>query len=230
MTPSVSQAEQDYLKTIYELTRAQERATTNEIAGTLDIRAASVTAMLQKLAGIDPPLIDYQKRQGAALTPNGLRLALEVIRHHRLLETFLHEALGYDWDEVHEEADRLEHAISEEMEARIAAFLGDPTHDPHGAPIPSLDLLMPANDNLSLSALQPGHVAIIRRVDDKDADLLRYLDEKGLKLGAKITILEFSAYDQNLTIQLEGAKQPITLGKKITEQIMVEKIELSACP
>ena len=120
MKTEVTHAIEDYLKTIYELTVSQERASTNQIADSLDIKPASVTGMVKKLAMSEPPLVDYQKHRGVALTHDGERVALETIRHHRLLETFLHETLGFEWDTVHEEADRLEHVISEEFEERIA--------------------------------------------------------------------------------------------------------------
>ena len=222
MSLTSSHAEQDYLKTIYELTRWKKRATTNDIAGTLGFSAASVTGMLKKLAGITPPLVDYRKRAGARLTPEGSQQALEVIRHHRLLETFLHEILGYEWDEVHEEAERLEHAISEEMEARIAKLLGYPTHDPHGAPIPSLELEMPATSYQALSALRPPQQAIIRQVDDRNAGLLRYLTEKGLQLGAVIDVIDYSPYDHNLTLKIAGQVDPVTVGLSISKNILVD--------
>ena len=128
---------EDYLKAIYELTQEQDRASTNEIAEQMGVTPASATGMMQRLATADPPLVDYQKHRGVALTEQGKRNALEVIRHHRLLETFLQEKLGYTWDEVHADADRLEHVISEELEERISQTLGDPAYDPHGEPIPT---------------------------------------------------------------------------------------------
>ena len=140
---SRSQSVEDYLKAVYELTREAERASTNGLAEYLDVAAASVTGMLQKLAESEPPLLEYRKHRGVQLTKEGEKVALETIRHHRLLELFLHEILGYDWDEVHEEADRLEHFISERFEERIAAALGNPQHDPHGDPIPGADLSLP---------------------------------------------------------------------------------------
>ena len=131
MKTTVTHAIEDYLKTIYDLTANCERASTNQIAEVLDIKPASVTGMIKKLSQGTPPLVDDKKHHGVALTPAGEKVALETIRHHRLLETFLYETLGFDWDAVHAEADRLEHVISEEFEERIAQHLGDPTHDPH---------------------------------------------------------------------------------------------------
>jgi DtxR family Mn-dependent transcriptional regulator len=132
----LTEAIEDYVKVIYTLTPGKRRASTNEIAGKMGVRPASVTGMLQRLVVLDPPLVDYQKHQGVLLTPEGERVALEIIRHHRLIELFLHERLGYSSAEVHPEADRLEHVISEELEERIFELLGEPTHDPRGEPIP----------------------------------------------------------------------------------------------
>ena len=140
MPENLTQSTEDYLKAIYDLTLNGERATTNQIAEQLGVKPASVTGMLKRLAASEPPLLEYRKHQGAGLTEEGRRAALEIVRHHRLLELFLHETLGYSWDEVHVEADRLEHVLSEEMEERIARVLGDPMHDPHGEPIPNREL------------------------------------------------------------------------------------------
>ena len=143
MTTSLSISIQDYLKVIYDLTRAGQPAATTALAARLKVAPASVTGMLQRLAGEQPALITYRKHHGVMLTEAGERAALEIIRHHRLLETYLVEILGYTPDEVHEEACRLEHVISEQFERRIAAALGHPTRDPHGEPIPAADLTLP---------------------------------------------------------------------------------------
>ena len=183
MRDTLTHAIEDYLKTIYDLSQMGGRAATSQIAEVLEVRPASVTGMLQKLAAATPPLVDYQKHRGVALTPEGEKVALETIRHHRLLETFLHETLGYDWDAIHAEADRLEHVISEEFEERIAQALGDPTHDPHGDPIPDRDLRMPSHATTRLSELRAGQRATIERVRDSDPELLRYLSERGVVPG-----------------------------------------------
>src|SRR5215208_4703087 len=167
---------QDYLKHIYELTENGESASTTALAKKLKISAPSVTGMIQKLASARPALVEYQKHQGVTLTKEGRKAALEVIRHHRLLEAWLVQTLGYSWDEVHEEAERLEHVISEDFERRIAAAMGHPTRDPHGEPIPTADLKMPLDASTPLSALRPQQTAIIKRVVASDADLLRYLE------------------------------------------------------
>lgn len=223
---------EDYLKAIYDICATQGRAstpgraTTNQIAEVLEITPASVTGMLKKLAGTEPPLVEYQKHRGASLTPAGEKVALEIIRHHRLLEMFLHQILGYDWDEVHAEADRLEHVISEDFEERIAAALGNPNHDPHGDPIPTRELTMPESSLTSLYDLQqPGQCAVITRVRDSDSNLLRYLSEHGLNPQAALRVLEYNAFDDNLRLAVEGQAEPVTLGAQITRQIFVEVLE-----
>lgn len=212
---------QDYLKNIYELTENGEVASTNALAKKLKIRAPSVTGMIQKLASAKPALVEYQKHQGVTLTKEGRKAALEVIRHHRLLEAWLVQTLGYSWDEVHEEAERLEHVISEEFEERIAAAMGHPLRDPHGEPIPTADLTMPLDDSTPLAALRPGQTATIQRVNASDKDLLRYLEERGLVPGAQIEIKEYSPYDHNLTAKL--GRKTLVLGLSITNKIYVEE-------
>jgi DtxR family Mn-dependent transcriptional regulator len=224
MQTTVTHAIEDYLKTIYDLTATRERASTNQIAEVLDVKPASVTGMIKKLSQSTPPLVDYQKHQGVALTPEGEKVALETIRHHRLLETFLHETLGFDWDTVHAEADRLEHVISEEFEERIAQALGDPTHDPHGDPIPDRDLQMPNQATTRLSDLRLGQQAIVQRVRDSDPELLRYLSERGLVPGVQIKVLDYSPFDDNLCLELEGRVESVVLGPRITRQIFVELV------
>src|SRR5512141_419 len=162
---------QDYLKAIYDLTQEGEPASTNALAARLGVEPASVTGMVQKLAAARPPLVDYRKHHGVRLTAAGRRAALEVIRHHRLLEAWLVKTLGYSWDEVHSEAEKLEHVISEEFEERIAASLGYPIRDPHGEPIPSPDLIMPADRSVALATVGGGQKAIVRRVDAQDLQL-----------------------------------------------------------
>ena len=151
--------------------------------------------------------------------------ALEILRHHRLIEMYLHQALGFSWDEVHEEADRLEHVISEELEERIAASLGDPHHDPHGDPIPTRDLRLPSPTTLTLAQLRPPQHAIIQRVRDANPELLRYLSELGLTPEVRLTVLDYSPFDNNLRLLVEGQETPIVLGDKITSQVFVDIIE-----
>lgn len=214
-----TQSVQDYLKRIYELTECGLPASTNDLARELDIKPASVTGMIQKLAAEKPALVEYQKHQGVTLTPTGKRAALEVIRHHRLLEAWLVQTLGYSWDEVHEEAERLEHVISEDFEQRIAAALGNPTRDPHGEIIPTADLKMPADNSTPLSSLRPSQNATIQRVNAQDPNLLRHLDSLGLTPGIQIEITEYSSFDNNLTVKV--GKKSNVLGLNITTKIFV---------
>jgi DtxR family Mn-dependent transcriptional regulator len=155
------------------------------------------------------------------LTKEGKKAALEVIRHHRLLEAWLVQTLGYSWDEVHEEAERLEHVISEEFEQRIAAAMGHPVRDPHGELIPTSDLKMPLDDSMPLSALRPHQTATIQRVQASDPELLRFLEELGLIPGARIEVGEYSPFDHNLTIKLR--RKSLVLGLSITSKIFVKE-------
>jgi DtxR family transcriptional regulator, Mn-dependent transcriptional regulator len=212
---------QDYLKNIYELTENGESASTNALAKKLNISAPSVTGMIQKLATATPALVEYQKHQGVLLTKEGKKAALEVIRHHRLLEAWLVQTLGYSWDEVHEEAEKLEHVISEDFERRIAAAMGHPLRDPHGELIPTEDLKMPLDDSTPLSALRPGQTAIIQSVKAADTDLLRYLDGLGLVPGAQIEVKDYSPFDHNITVKV--GRRSSVLGLNITSKIYVEE-------
>ena len=210
---------QDYLKNIYELTENGEVASTNALAKKLNISAPSVTGMVQKLASAKPALVEYQKHQGVTLTKDGKKAALEVIRHHRLLEAWLVQTLGYSWDEVHAEAERLEHVISEDFERRIAAAMGHPLRDPHGELIPTADLKMPIDDSTPLSSLRPNQTAIIQSVKAADTDLLRHLESLGLIPGAHIEVKDYSPYDHNLTVKV-GRKTTV-LGLNITNKVFV---------
>jgi len=221
MTTNLTHAFEDYLKTIYELTTEQRRASTNQVARRLGVTPASVTGMLQRMAANDPPLIEYHKHHGVVLTAEGEQAALEVIRRHRLLESYLVASLGYTWDAVHEEACQLEHVISEEFERRIAELLGNPLRDPHGDPIPSVDLVMPSTQEIPLSSLREGGRVTVRRVRGGDPALLRHLQELGLVPGAHLIITAYSPYDGNLTVSMPpGAVRVV--GPAISERILVE--------
>ena len=222
MNRRLSDTVEDYLKVIYDLSVENQRVGTGQIAQILDVSPASVTDMIQRLAGEQPPLLDYVKHQGVALTEDGKKAALETIRHHRLLELFLHKVLGYSWDEVHAEAERLEHVISEEFEERVAAVLGNPERGLHGKPIPSRNLIMPDEETCYLRDLRPGQTGEIHSVNDDDPGFLRYLESLGLVPGASFTIIDFSPYDDNLHLRVEGNEELIILGVNVTAQIRVE--------
>ncbi len=217
----VTEAVDDYLKAIYELAGEDDRATTALIAKKLDVAPASVTGMLRKLAEQQPPFVDYEKHRGATLTDQGRRRALEIIRHHRLIELFLYETLGYRWDEVHAEAEKLEHAISERFEDRIAEVLGDPEVDPHGHPIPRKDGTIPERADRRLLDLEAGARAVVSRVSDKDPELLRYFTELGVKPGVSIDLIERSPFDGPLMVRINGAAEIKALGNRVCREIRV---------
>lgn len=213
---------EDYLKIIFELTSKEDRATTSRLAERMGVTPASVTGMVQKLAETDPPLLEYRKHHGVVLTEQGRKVALQTIRHHRLIEMFLHQILGFPWDEVHDEAECLEHVISEKVEERIAQVLGDPTHDPHGDPIPTRDLEIPPSTSVRLSELRDGQRAVVQRVRDSDPALLRYLQKLGLQPDSKLHVQAYSPFDENLTLKVEGQSDPVVLGPRVTHQVYVE--------
>jgi DtxR family transcriptional regulator, Mn-dependent transcriptional regulator len=204
----LTDAIQDYVKEIYKLQAAGTRVTTSALAGRLGISPPSATAMVKKLASLG--LVEHERYRGAWLTPKGEKVALEVIRHHRLLEQYLSQTLGLPIDELHDEADRLEHALSEELEAHIDRTLGYPTHDPHGDPIPGPDLKLVASQATPLSALEPGDKATVERVPDGDGELLRYLCELKLTPGSRIEVREAAPFEGPLTVRVGGAEHAIS--------------------
>src|SRR5271157_305118 len=222
MMELLTDSTQDYLKSIYELTEDGQLASTNALAGRLHVKPASATGMMQRLASTDPPLVKYHKHQGVMLTAKGKRAALEVIRHHRLIEAWLVQTLDYSWDEVHNEAEKLEHVISEEFEERIASAMGYPLRDPHGELIPSADLIMPKDQGIALAKLKPNQEGCIQRVYAQDADFLKHLEQLGLVIGVCVKALEVSHYDQVMRIHVQGRKEAIALGPEITSRVFVE--------
>jgi DtxR family transcriptional regulator, Mn-dependent transcriptional regulator len=206
--PDLSAAIQDYLKEIYKLESEGTRPTTTAIAKRMGVAPSSATSMLKKLAVLG--LAEHSPYKGAELSEAGRKIALEVIRHHRLLEQYLAETLGLPIDEVHAEADRLEHVISEELEARIDAQLGYPTHDPHGDPIPDAGLHMETKRLRSLDALEPGEEATIRRVPDSDSELLRYLAGLRLVPGGRVTMRRSEPFDGPVTVAIDGVEHAIS--------------------
>jgi len=192
---SVSSAVEDYAKAIYALeTRGEGAAvSTNAIAERLGVTAASASNMVKKLDTLG--LVRHVPYRGVQLTPEGVKVALEVIRHHRLLELYLAETLGVPWDRVHDEAEVLEHVLSEELEELIAAKLGHPTHDPHGDPIPSRDLEIEEGSSTMLQELEPGTSGVFVRVSDSDPEMLRYLAERGIRPGATFTVVDKQPFD-----------------------------------
>lgn len=221
----LSESIQDYLKVIYELRHENERATTNALAARLNVTAASVTGMLKKLA--EMKLVLYEPYQGASLTPAGEKIALEVIRHHRLLELYLTEAMGFSWDRVHDEADRLEHAISDEFADRISIMLGDPKVDPHGDPIPSKDGAIAESSRMTLHLAPSGRQVRIERIRDEDPALLRQVAELGLLPGTVVTVVTVARADAVLdAVTVTGADgAPRSISRDICQSIFVVSLD-----
>jgi DtxR family Mn-dependent transcriptional regulator len=204
----LSEAIQDYLKEIYKLQARGGRATTTQLARAMGVAPSSATAMVKKLAALG--LAEHARYRGVTLTAPGERVALEVIRHHRLLEQYLAETLGLSIDAVHAEADRLEHALSEELEALIDKSLGYPTHDPHGDPIPDADLNVDRAALKPLAELEPGIRATVRRVPDGNSELLRYLDRLALVPGQVVEVRASAPFGGPVTVLTSGAEHAIS--------------------
>jgi DtxR family Mn-dependent transcriptional regulator len=214
-----SDAIEDYAKAIYALSRRGGGVvSTNALAERLGVTPASASAMVKKLA--ERGLAAHAPYKGVELTDSGERVALEVMRHHRLLELYLAEHLGVPWDRVHDEAEALEHVISEDLEARIAAKLGHPTHDPHGDPIPTVELVIDEGDTQALEALPVGARATFVRVSDEDPTMLRWLHEQGIELGAALEVVDRQPFEGPLTIRL-GDRDHV-LGGRVARAMRVE--------
>jgi len=221
----LSEAVQDYLKSIYKLSRSPESGdmvSTTLIAERMNVSAASATNMVKKLA--EMRLLEHRPYQGVELTELGVKMSLEIVRHHRLLELYLRKALGYDWDAVDAEADRLEHAISEDFEDRIDEALGYPTVGAHGEPIPTADGSVAETDYARLSELIEGQRACIRQVSDRDPELLRYLDRCGLILGAEVRVAEKAPFRGPMRLDIaQGGEHHI--GLDVAEAIYVDVLD-----
>jgi DtxR family Mn-dependent transcriptional regulator len=205
----LSQTAQDYLKEIYKLQTESGRAETSALAERVGVAPPSATSMLKKLGTLG--LVEHERYRGARLTRAGEKAAIEIIRHHRLLEMYLAETLALPIEDVHAEAERLEHALSEELEARIDARLGFPTHDPHGHPIPDADLNLDQSALRALPDLEPGERATIRRVPDGDAALLRYLSTLDLLPGERVELVAAAPFDGPVTLRAGGEEHAISL-------------------
>lgn len=214
-----SPAIEDYCKAIYTLeTRTDEPVPTNALAERLELTTGSVSGMLKKLDELG--LISHVPYRGVRLTPGGRKVALEVIRHHRLLELYLAEVLHMPWDRVHDEAEVLEHVLSDELEELIAAKLGHPTIDPHGDPIPSAKLELDEHPTRSLESLAPGEQGRFVRVSDSDPAMLRYLSERGILPGGCISLLERQPFGGPLLVNVDGREH--TLGGQLAGAMRVE--------
>ncbi len=216
----ITRAHEDYLKAIYHLEQENKRVSTTEVADAMGVSAASATNMLKRLAALH--LVEYQPYQGVRLTEAGRNVALEVIRHHRLLELFLAQALGMPWDKVHEEADRLEHVISEELEEAVARFLGEPAFDPHGDPIPTREGVVEPTDGHTLAGLPEHTRAKVLRVRCQTPQVLRYLGAIGIYPGTELLLVEKSPFNGPLLVDVKGEKHAIS--RQIGEDIIVEPV------
>ncbi len=221
-----TEAVERYLKTIYEIQQHGGRVKTTTLAQTLSVTAGSVTDMIKRLSNVRPKLVSHKLHKGVALTPRGKKIALSVIRRHRLLETFLNRVLGFSWDEVHEEAENLEHHISDRLTEAIAEYLNHPQYDPHGDPIPGKDGRMKVEKYRSLAATPLGESVRIARVRHNDSELLRYLDREGIRLDTIVTVVEKAPFSGPLSIRVGPQRNaPLkTLGIHVADDIKVERI------
>ena len=214
-----SPAVEDYCKAIFTLqARTEQPVATNALAERLGITPGSVSAMLKRLGELG--LIEHVPYRGVRLTDDGRKVALEVIRHHRLLELFLAESLDMSWDRVHAEAEVLEHVISEELEQLIAAKLGDPEIDPHGDPIPSADLQLRERETHTLESLEPGARGVFVRVSDSDPEMLRYLAERGISPGERFEVLDRQPFGGPLFVSFAAREH--TIGGELAHAMRVE--------
>lgn len=220
----LSPSMQDYLKVLYVLEERAERLTNSAVAAALRIAPASVSIMMKKLA--EKGCVTYSPYHDIGLTEKGRRVALEVIRHHRILESFLVTVLGMSWDAVHDEAERLEHVISEELEARMAALMHDPQFDPHGHPIPGPEGELASRSALvAMDGLAQGDAAVVREVSDEDPEALRYLGEQGLFPGVRFTLGRVHPFDGPFELALEGGR-PVILSRALARRLTVQQEKL----
>jgi DtxR family Mn-dependent transcriptional regulator len=211
---------EDYLKAIYEIELGTDAAATNDIAHRLRIAPASVSGMVRRLA--EQGLLAYERYRGVRLTEAGRRAALRTIRRHRVIESYLVRALGYPWDQVHPEAERLEHAASDELIDRMAAAIGEPDTDPHGAPIPTRDGVIDETRHSSLADLATGASARVVRVSDENDELERYLDSIAFRAGVGVTLVTRAPFDGPITVCVGQAHHQI--GHGLAERILVETV------
>ena len=225
-SPPLTAPVEDYLKAVYDLERRGGSAATNDLAQRLGVAPASVSGMVRRLA--EQGLLTYERYRGVRLTDDGRRAALRTLRRHRILECYLATVLGYPWDGVHEEAERLEHAASDELIDRMAAALGDPAFDPHGAPIPTREGAVDERRHLALADLETGARARVVRVSDEDGALLRYLGELALTPGTELTLVERAPFGGPLTLAVGDARPAV--GPSVAEQVLVEPLEATPAP
>ena len=215
-----NEAIEDYLKTIYEIQCESDKVATTVLANRMKITPASATGMIKKLAKMN--LVTYEPYQGIKLTGQGEKIALEVLRQHRLIELYLVEAMGFSWDEVHAEAEKLEHVISKKLLDRIDALLGHPTIDPHGSPIPTREGKISESSQNCLADLKPGQSAVFAEIHDRDPLLLRYLGEMGLYPKVKIYVVSIAPFKGPITIRVKKTEHAI--GHELAKLILITDI------
>jgi DtxR family Mn-dependent transcriptional regulator len=215
-----TQAVEDYLKAIFEIQQSEEQVATTTLANHMNVTAASVTGMIKKLAELK--LVTYQRYQGVKLTEAGQKIALEVIRHHRLVERYLSEALGVPWDQVDAEADKWEHVLSDDLESRIDAYLGHPTTDPHGSPIPTAEGHLSPSSDVRLSDLDVGQKAIISEVSDHDPEILRNFASMGLFPEVEVIITAIEPQEGPLTVDVNG--KIVTLDRDLAMHVRMKAL------
>jgi DtxR family Mn-dependent transcriptional regulator len=211
---------EDYLKAIYALGKGSGAAATNEIAQRLDLAPASVSGMVRRLA--DQGLLAYERYHGVKLTESGRRAALRTLRRHRVIEAYLAQALGYAWDRVHDEAERLEHAASDELVDRMAANIGEPEVDPHGAPIPTRDGAVDETEYRSLAEMSVGASGSVVRVADEDPEMLRYLAELSIVPGKRVTVKSRAPFDGPITLSV--GRHELSIGPALAAQVLVDPL------
>jgi DtxR family Mn-dependent transcriptional regulator len=222
--PTLSRSVEDYLKAIYALSEKGAAASTSEIAASLDVQPASVSGMVKRLAEFG--YVQHAPYRGVRLSAQGTREALRIIRRHRVLETYLNQRLGYSWDDVHEEAERLEHAASEALIERMATALEHPRHDPHGAPIPTRTGDVETINYPNLAEVAVGTRVYIRAVQDEDSDRLRYLEARGLLPGVQLSIDAKAPFNGPITVRVGGRRGPLqTIGHDLARRIRVDVAE-----
>lgn len=215
----INQTIEDYLRATYRVEEREGKVSNAALARELGVSGAAVTEMVRKLA--DAGLLRYKKYQGASLTRDGRKAAIETTRRHRLWEVFLIEHLDFEWDQVHALADQLEHINSTELVDRLDDFLGNPSHDPHGDPIPTKEGLIPERNLVSIAAMEPGEAGVVQRVSDEYPELLRYAASLGLAIRTRIKVLERIAFDGS--VRLEADNRESVISEKLAESVFVEK-------
>ncbi|MCH7715560.1 MAG: metal-dependent transcriptional regulator [Gemmatimonadetes bacterium] len=225
--PSLSRSIEDYLKVIYKLELESGSAQTSAIADALAIAPPSVSGMVKRLA--DAELVTHVPYRGVELTEAGRRQALRMLRRHRILESYLIGHLGYDWDDVDREAERLEHAVSDDLVERMAVKLGNPTHDPHGAPIPSAAGTIDPTRYLPMTEIEVGHAGRFRMIGDADPERLRFIASLGLRPGAEFRVLDRQPFNGPVTIELDGDRKEV-IGFALASSLQCEQLEEPTLP